>query len=207
MLLKRAWFLFVSFFNACVVCLWIYHRMLALGFKTIVVVRGPVPMRQHTGLLNEHRNTRDILFTAIKVKPCIPKGGSKTVWTMWKRKTGRWTLNYCVICALLRRAEVKASLGLPGGAWVGSSEGPASASVMASTCEMFIFYPIWGLERGLLHPPKYSRKQRHGGFFLKSVACPREGLWCWEQCRWAAGEIAWRFISNIVTGCNFNKVL
>lgn len=181
--------------------------MLALGFKTIVVVRGPVPMRQHTGLLNEHRNTRDILFTAIKVKPCIPKGGSKTVWTMWKRKTGRWTLNYCVICALLRRAEVKASLGPPRGAWVGSSEGPALASVMASTCERFIFYPIWGLERGLLHPPKYSRKQRHGGFFLKSMACPREGLWCWEQCRWAAGEIAWRFISNIVTGCNFNKVL
>ena len=52
--------------------------MLALGFKFIVVVRVPVQKQQHTGLLNEHRNTHNILFMAINVK-LIPKDSGKTV--------------------------------------------------------------------------------------------------------------------------------
>jgi len=71
---------FCFFFNVCIVCLWIYHRMLVLGFKSIAVVSGPVQKQQHTGLRNEHHNTRSILFMAIKVTLCIPKGSGKTVW-------------------------------------------------------------------------------------------------------------------------------
>lgn len=75
------------FSNVRIVCLWIYHGSLALKFNSIVVIREPVQKWQHTGLLNEHCNTHSILFMAIKVKVCIPKGSDKRVWKMWTRKS------------------------------------------------------------------------------------------------------------------------
>ena len=112
---------------------------------------------------------------------------------------------------------MKASLGLCRGAQVGSfGEGgfaqPSSAPVTASACERFIFYPVWGLEIGLLRSLKYSQKWRHRGSFLRSLACPWERPWCQKQVpdqlyHWAAEETVWRLISNIITGCIFSKVL
>lgn len=46
--------------NACIVPIWIYHRICALGFTSTVAVTGPVQKHQYMILLNKHRNTHRI---------------------------------------------------------------------------------------------------------------------------------------------------